>query len=166
MNLKGLFKDKKIKYLSNSTKETKKLAQELAKELVRRKSKEKREGALIIGLKGELGGGKTTFLQGFANGLGIEDKVLSPTFVLMKKYKITDKKSIFNAFYHLDCYRIKNSSEVTVLNFDELIENPKNILAIEWAERVKEKIKDEKDRIEINFKFIDKKEREIKISLK
>jgi len=164
MDLENLFKKREIKYISNSSKETKRIAKSFAKELLKREKDKKRNRALIIALKGELGGGKTTFLQGFAKGLEINEKVLSPTFVLMKKYDINLEKSPFKTFYHLDCYRIKSEAGVATLNLDEIIKNPKSLLAIEWAERIKKIIEGE-NRIDINFKFIDKEKREIKISL-
>lgn len=164
MNLEKLFKNREGKYTTSSAKETKILAKELAEELLKRKDK-KRKKALIIGLKGELGGGKTTFLQGFAKGLGVKEKVLSPTFVLMKKYGINSNYSPFKTFYHLDCYRINSPAGVETLNLEEIMNNPKNLLAIEWVEKIEEKISNKGKIIDISFKFIDKDKREIKILL-
>jgi tRNA threonylcarbamoyladenosine biosynthesis protein TsaE len=89
-------------------------------------------------LQGELGGGKTTFLQGFAKGLGIRAKVLSPTFIILKKFKISTsnlepRTSNFKYFYHVDCYRIKNKREILDLGFKEIVSDPKNIVAVEWS---------------------------------
>ena len=80
-------------YLSLSSLETKRIGRELAKKVLELSRKNKK--AIIIGLKGELGGGKTTFLQAFASGLGIKEKILSPTFVIYRRYKIKDGN-----FYH------------------------------------------------------------------
>ncbi len=76
----------KIKYITNSPSQTKKLGEKFAKEVLGIKPD---KTAFVIGLKGELGGGKTCFLQGFAKGLGIKEKILSPTFVILKRFKIT-----------------------------------------------------------------------------
>ena len=70
---------------TNSSKETQELGQSLAIETVKVGLQ---ESAVVLGLSGNLGGGKTTFLQGFAEGLGIKEKILSPTFVILKHFKI------------------------------------------------------------------------------
>ncbi len=115
--------------------------------------------ALVFGLQGELGGGKTTFLQGFARGLGIKEKILSPTFVIMKKFVIPAKAGI--RFYHFDYYRLKNEKEILELGFREIISNPKNIVAIEWPEKIKKVLP--KNVIFIDFEFVGKDKRGITI---
>ena len=140
-----------MEYLSNSSRETKKIGEKIAKEIL-----EKTKGySQVLILEGELGGGKTTFLQGFAKGLGIREKILSPTFVIVKKFKL--KNSNFNNFYHIDFYRIKKNEDV--LNLEDIISNPKNIVAIEWGERIKN-ILPEKINL-LKFKFLDNKKRKI-----
>ena len=142
--------------LTKSAKETKKLGEKLAKRILL-SFPSKRKKTMVIGLFGDLGGGKTTFLQGFAKGLGIKEKILSPTFILMKKFQITK----FKYFYHFDCYRIKEPKEILDLGWEEIISNPQNIVAVEWADRI-EKILP-KDTISINFEFIDENRRKITI---
>jgi tRNA threonylcarbamoyladenosine biosynthesis protein TsaE len=142
-------------FLTKSSSETKKLGEILAKEVLRGSFLKK---AFVLGLEGDLGGGKTTFLKGFAKGLGIKEKILSPTFVIMKKISIPSKK--FENFYHFDCYRIKNEKEILDLGFNNLILNSRNIIAIEWAEKLKGIIP--KNSLKIVFKFIGKNKREIK----
>jgi tRNA threonylcarbamoyladenosine biosynthesis protein TsaE len=137
--------------------ETQSVGKELAKELLKRKIKDKK--AIILALNGDLGSGKTTFLQGFAQGLGIEEKILSPTFVIFKKFKI--KNPDFYLFYHIDCYRLQNSQDLLSLGFKDFAMNPKNIIAIEWAEKVEDILPD--DVINVNFKVKGKDNREIKI---
>ena len=136
-------------FISSSPAKTKKLGQKLAQEILKKKP-EKR--AFVIGLAGELGGGKTTFLQGFAKGLGIREKILSPTFVIMRR---------FNNFYHIDCYRIKKPKELLDLGFKEIISNPKNIIAIEWADKIKKILP--KNTLWLKFEFINEKTRKITI---
>ena len=75
-----------MRYLAYSTGQTRKIGEVFAKNIEKTVLPENK--ALIIGLKGALGGGKTTFLQGFAKGLKIKERVLSPTFVIMRKFKI------------------------------------------------------------------------------
>jgi len=147
----------KKEYITSSSTQTKKLGQKLAKDILKKKPE---ETAFVIGLEGELGSGKTTFVQGFAKALGIKEKVLSPTFVIIKRFQfnnLTIKQ--FNNFYHLDCYRIKKPRELLDLGFKEIISNPRNIVAVEWADKIK-KIMPE-DVLWINFEFIDEKKRKI-----
>jgi tRNA threonylcarbamoyladenosine biosynthesis protein TsaE len=155
------------KVITTSPAQTKKLGQNLAKEIFL--SKKKRKKAIIIALKGELGGGKTTFLQGFAKGLGIREKILSPTFVILKRFKIP--KSIpnskpqtfsFKNFYHLDCYRINKPKEIFALGYKEIEADPRNIIAIEWPEKLKDTLP--KNTIWVRFKFLGKNKREIRVS--
>ncbi|MFC1663547.1 tRNA (adenosine(37)-N6)-threonylcarbamoyltransferase complex ATPase subunit type 1 TsaE [Patescibacteria group bacterium] len=144
----------KLKFVTNNSFQTKKMGEALAKEVLKTAPKKK---AFVIGLKGDLGGGKTTFLQGFAMGLGIKQKILSPTFVLMKKFEI--KKKPFQFFYHFDCYRIQKPKEILILGFKEIISNSKNIVVIEWADRLR-KILPQKSLI-LKFEFLDKNKRKI-----
>jgi tRNA threonylcarbamoyladenosine biosynthesis protein TsaE len=135
------------KFITKSYKETQKLGQDLAHQLRFGKAQ---KTAVVITLQGDLGSGKTTFLQGFAKGLGIREKITSPTFVIMKH---------FDNFYHFDCYRINKPEEILELGWKEIISNPKNIVAIEWPEKIKKYLP--KNAIKINFKFIKEKTREI-----
>ena len=144
------------RYLTTNSAQTKKLGEILAKEILKTQPSKK---ALIIGLEGDLGGGKTTFLQGFAKGLGIKEKILSPTFVILKRFKIQDSR--FKNFYHIDCYRIKTIKEILDLKFKEIINNPKSVVVIEWADRIRQILP--KDTPILKFKFIDKNQREILI---
>lgn len=140
-------------FITQNRKQTESLAKMLAKEILRYKVyPERKRGALVFGLVGSLGAGKTTFIQAFAKGLGIKSKITSPTFVLMKKYK---------NLYHIDCYRIKNAKDIVELDFKEIISNPLHIIMIEWAEKIKSILP--KDAIRIKFKIISKNGRKIEI---
>ncbi len=118
--------------------------------------------ALILGLEGDLGGGKTTFLQGFAKGLGIKEKITSPTFVIIKRFHVP--YSMFHDFYHIDCYRIRKSKEIFDLGLKEIISNPRNIVAIEWADRIKKILP--KNVLSLKFGFVGKTSRKITIQSK
>lgn len=127
-----------------------------------------RETALVLALEGDLGGGKTTFVQGLAQGLGIRENLTSPTFVIMKSYFIPhlrlpllEKEGGFIVFYHLDCYRLKDENDLKALGIKEILTDSKNIIVIEWAERVWKLLP--KDAIKIKFEVIDEKARDIKI---
>ncbi len=138
--------------ITKSAKETKRFGEFLAKKILRTKLRKK---ALVIGLEGDLGGGKTTFLQGFAKGLGIQEKITSPTFVIIKR---------FGRFYHIDCYRIQKPKEILDLGFKKIISDPRNIVAVEWADKVRKIIP--KSTIWLKFEFINKKTRKIVLKCK
>jgi len=145
--------------VKNTTKnhlETRILGKELAEGL---SSKEEGVGAVIIGLEGDLGAGKTTFLQGFAEGLGVKDKILSPTFVIMNRFPL--KKGPFKDFYHLDCYRIEREEDMAILEFKDIISGEGNIVCIEWPEKVKGYLP--KGMIKVRFKILEGDNREINI---
>ena len=153
------------KYLTKNPSETKKLGKSLAQKILKNSPK---KGAFALGLEGDLGGGKTTFLQGFARGLGIKQKILSPTFIIMRKFKIPlavrarqNSKSKFKNFYHIDCYRIKKPREILNLGFKEIIADPQNVVAIEWANRIRKILP--QGRFLISFELVDKNTRKIKI---
>lgn len=155
----------KLKYLTNNPSQTRKLAEAMSKMILKM---EPPESAFVIGLEGDLGGGKTTFLQGFAKGLRIKEKILSPTFVIMKKFKIrADSRSNscgFVYFYHIDCYRVKKPKELLDLGFKKIITDPQNIVAIEWAEKIKNIIPGAA--VWIKFEFINQNTRRITTTTK
>lgn len=95
-------------------------------------------GATVVGLRGDLGSGKTTFAQTCANMLGISEVVTSPTYVILKKYEIKDKAlgGAFSFFIHIDVHRIKGLSELKTIGWDEFVADPKNLIMIEWPELV------------------------------
>ncbi len=139
------------KYTTKDFKQTQKLGEALAKKILTLRQAQGKKTAVVLSLQGNLGGGKTTFLQGFAKGLGIKEKVLSPTFVILKKFRMP-ALSGFKYFYHIDCYRIKNHKDITQLGFKEIISNSENIIAVEWPEKIKKVLP--KDSIVMKFKFI------------
>ncbi len=118
---------RKQNIISKSVAETQRFAGLLAKSLAPRE-----KGAVVIGLEGDLGSGKTTFAQGFAKGLGVKEKILSPTFLIYRVYGFSR-----SYFFHVDCYRLKGPKELLALSWKEIIANPKNVVIVEWAERVK-----------------------------
>ncbi|MGM0439252.1 MAG: tRNA (adenosine(37)-N6)-threonylcarbamoyltransferase complex ATPase subunit type 1 TsaE [Patescibacteria group bacterium] len=137
---------------TESEKETKNLAKKIAKSINKNKDR-----ATVLLLKGELGSGKTTFTKGFANEFGIDD-ITSPTFVIMKKYKLENNK--FDRLYHIDCYRIEEKTNLNELNFDKLLTDKDNIILIEWPERL---INIPEKTLQINFKVLKNNKREVKI---
>ncbi len=150
-------------FLTRDASQTKTVAKILAKEVLKT---ELGNTAIIIGLVGDLGGGKTTFVQGFAQGLGIKGKILSPTFVILRRMKIQNPRlagrqarSKFQNFYHIDCYRIEKPKELLGLGFKEIIADPRNVVAVEWADKIKGLLP--KNHLSVKFDFVDKNTRKI-----
>ncbi len=142
------------RYITKTSSETKKLAEDLSEKILKPKTRNK---TVVLALEGDLGTGKTTFIQGIAKGLGIRERILSPTFVLIKRFEFSNSQN----FYHIDCYRIKDPKELLDLGFKEIISNPKNLIAVEWSDRVKKIIP--KSAIKLKFDFINKNTRKITI---
>ncbi len=118
-----------MEYTSNGIEETNKIATDFVSSL-----KQKEDGALVIGLSGELGTGKTTFMKAFAESLGVKETIQSPTFVIMKIYKLPE--SSFKHLVHIDAYRLESGEELLKLGWKELVEDKGNIICIEWPERL------------------------------
>jgi tRNA threonylcarbamoyladenosine biosynthesis protein TsaE len=93
-------------------------------------------------LTGELGAGKTTFVQGVARGLGIEDQVVSPTFTLIKEY--SGRLDVA----HVDVYRLDRIQDVVDLGLDELGQGD-DVLLVEWGDVVEELLPVERLRVEL-----------------
>jgi len=95
------------------------------------------ENATLITLSGELGAGKTSFTQGVARTLGVTDAITSPTFVLEKIYELPEATSLgFTRLVHIDAYRLEGKNALTPLGFNELVQDAKNLILLEWPERV------------------------------
>lgn len=141
-----------MEIFTKSAKETKALGKKIAANL---------KGGAILALTGELGSGKTTFAQGLAKGLGIKQRIISPTFILVRKYDLGSKN-----FYHIDFYRLETGieREVRNLGIEEIWNDPKNIVVIEWAEKIKKMVPENATWIE--FKNLGENERKIKTSKK
>jgi len=156
------------KSTTKSFQETQKIGQNFASEIL---ASGLQKTAVVLALQGDLGAGKTTFLQGFAKGLGIEEVVNSPTFVILKRFKITQVKSQkskvkniiqklkFKNFYHIDLYRVESEKDLEFLNFQEIISNPENIIAIEWPEKISKLLL--KNTTLIRFKHLEESKREM-----
>lgn len=113
--------------------------------------------ARVVGLYGDLGSGKTAFVQGVAKAFGIKQKITSPTFVIEKIYKLKEQK--FSHMIHIDAYRLERAEELKKLGWLEIISDPANIIFLEWPERVLEILPQAMDKI--RFTFVDENIREI-----
>lgn len=134
-------------YITNSDKETRLLAGEIAQGF--------KKG--VIALYGELGAGKTTFVQGFAKSLGIKDKILSPTFVLIRQHSLANNQT----FYHIDLYRLEKTKDLKSIGMDEILSNLENITLIEWADRLSHL---PKQTVKIEIEKLSAEKRLIKVS--
>ena len=163
-----------MKIKSPSAKHTQKIAADVVKKITGHQTANIKHHALIFGLSGDLGSGKTTFIQGFARALGIKRRLLSPTFLIIRSYKIpkqkkplTTRRQLLTTHYslltHIDAYRLYRPPELAALDFKKIISNPKNIVLIEWAEKIKKLLP--KNTIQLKFEHGKKEnERIIKIS--
>ena len=124
-----------MEIICNTVQETKKFASKVSKKI--------KQGQ-VIALIGDLGSGKTTFSQGFAKGLGIDQHVGSPTFKIVSEYIGFNLK-----LYHVDCYRLNNIEEFLNLGGENLLLPDKGITLIEWANIIQEILP--QDIVEIKF---------------
>ena len=108
----------------------------------------------VICLQGDLGAGKTTLVQGIAQGWGSLDSVSSPTFILVNVYRRADESQLF----HMDAYRLDSTPEAEELDLDSML--AQGALLIEWPEQMDGLIP--KERLWVNLEHIDEEEREMK----
>jgi tRNA threonylcarbamoyladenosine biosynthesis protein TsaE len=146
-----------MKFISDSPSKTKKLGALLAKEILSGKNGK----PVVIALNGNLGAGKTTFIQGFAGELGVKNKIMSPTFVIFRHYRL--KKNPREHLFHMDAYRIGKISELDPLGFKKIISLPGSITVVEWPEKIKKALP--KNSIWISLKH-GKKENERVLEMK
>jgi tRNA threonylcarbamoyl adenosine modification protein YjeE len=127
-----------------------------------------RHTAAVFALQGDLGAGKTTFTQGFLKGLGSKKHVTSPTFVLMRRHALGGDGSArrgrkkFKNIFHIDAYRIKKPEHLAALALDEIFNEARNVVLIEWPEQARRILP--KDAAWIKFKH-GKKENERTITI-
>jgi len=144
-------------WLSNSEKETQIMAQKIFFKYQHLLKKQ----PLIFALQGELGAGKTQFVKGLAQALGIKTNITSPTFIFLKEYSYSK-----GMLYHLDTWRMQNSQDLLALGLKKMLE-PGNIIAIEWLQKVKLLLEKLKLKIVwIDLKYIALNKRQIIFSLK
>lgn len=151
------FKDKN-EVLSRSEENTKNIAKEFWQKYEMHKGKR----AIVFALQGEMGAGKTQFTKGLAKAMGIDELITSPTYAIENNYKIPDSRF---ELHHIDAWRLEKSDELRALGFEDLIKN-KAVVAIEWAERVADVIREFDDEAIIIWVKIEfgKKENERLIS--
>lgn len=107
----------------------------------------------VLALHGDLGAGKTTFVQGIAQGWGATDEVSSPTFVLVNVYRRPDGALL----HHMDAYRIQSALEAEDLDLDEMIRS--GALLVEWAERIQSALPQE--HLEVQLAYVNDEQRSL-----
>ena len=94
------------------------------------------KAAVVLALHGDLGVGKTTFVQILAAELGVQEVVTSPTFVIQKIYELNH--AAWDALVHIDAYRLEEAKELAVLGWEETVTQARTLICVEWAERIDE----------------------------
>lgn len=134
--------------ISKSEAQTRKIAKELADNV--------KSGGVIC-LYGDLGSGKTTFVKGMAEAFGIDDfSIKSPTYIYIRKY---DK--FRHKLYHIDLYRLEEIDDLLWQEIHEIMQNPQNIIIIEWADKMEDKLPAK--RTDIRLTYLDENSRKIEI---
>lgn len=113
------------KFITKNAHETKNLGFTFAKSL--------KPGEAVF-LYGDLGAGKTTFVQGVAEGLGLNSRIISPTFIIVRTYET--KNDRIKKLNHVDLYRVEKQSEIESLGLDEVVGEENSVSLIEWADRL------------------------------
>jgi tRNA threonylcarbamoyladenosine biosynthesis protein TsaE len=142
-----------MEFLSKNVEETAEIASNFSKNL-----KSGNGCAAIVGLYGELGSGKTTFMKYMAESFGVKETIQSPTFVIEKIYELENKN--FQHLIHIDAYRIEKEEEMLNLGWKEIIADAKNLICIEWPERISGIMP---AHTKIFFEHVSENERKIKI---
>ena len=137
-----------MEYISNSYDDTQKIAADFSKEL---------KSGDVICMYGDLGAGKTAFVQGLAKGLGIEEPITSPTFTIVNEY------SGRLMLYHFDVYRIADSDEMFEIGYDEYIDGD-GVCVIEWPQLISDILPENRYEITISKDYNESEDyRKIKI---
>lgn len=144
-----------MEVFSKSPRETLKFAAEFIKTIIEEGRVE--QGPVVIGLTGDLGAGKTVFVQGLASGLGINPKyyVNSPTFTLINEYDGPKQRLI-----HVDLYRIEKAIDLESIGLVDYMKAG-HVIAIEWVER----LADSKIMVDFQVKLENMKETERRIGI-
>ncbi len=102
----------------------------------------------IILFTGELGGGKTTFISGLAEGLGLAEKISSPSFTILNEYRVDNHTKLI----HADLYRLENINEIDGIGLDDYFYNGNSIICVEWGDKIKDYIR--REFLEINLNYL------------
>ena len=154
-----------MKEISKSLQETHKIAERVLAHIqtIAQNRSDKEKSAAVLALTGDLGAGKTAFVKAVAKAYGITEEITSPTFVIMKRYDISPEFSrIFEQLFHIDAYRLEHASELQKLGWDAIVADSRNLICIEWPEKVSGCIP--AHAFHIQFTHVDETTREIEFS--
>ena len=115
----------------------------------------------VVGVKGEMGAGKTTLIQGMGRELGINRNLPSPTFILVRSYELNPVP--WKNLYHVDLYRLKTVDEIRSIDLAELWQDQKNLVIIEWADRAEARLP--RKRVEVTIKIKSETSRKLELKL-
>src|SRR3989344_3541069 len=115
----------------------------------------------VVGVKGEMGAGKTTLIQGMGRELGINRNLPSPTFILVRSYELNPVP--WKNLYHVDLYRLKTVDEIRSIDLAELWQDQKNLVIIEWADRAEARLP--RKRVEGTIKIKSETSRKLELKL-
>ncbi len=148
-----------MKKTINGLGELEKFTKDFLKEIKNEKGFQK-DSATLVWLEGDLGAGKTTFVQNIGKHLNIKETVNSPTFVISKRYKISGNKDYKNLI-HIDAYRLSTKNDLENIGFFKDIENPDNLIFMEWGSLVSKYLPE--DLIKATLKYINEDNREVRV---
>ena len=124
-----------MQYITHSPDETRALGRTLAQAL---------QGGAVVAFTGDLGAGKTAFVSGMAEGLGIEERVTSPTFTIVNEYE-GGRLPLF----HFDMYRLGSADELFDIGWEDYLAR-NGVCAVEWSENVDEALDGDTIRVDIS----------------
>lgn len=137
------------KFITRSARETEEAGSRFATKL--------KPGDIVL-LTGELGAGKTTFVQGVGRALNVKSRIISPTFVLLRRHKGKQGSKKINV-YHIDLYRLEGSGDIKNLGLEDIFEDVNGIFLIEWGE----KHENLRTTYEVGIEVLNNDERKIRI---
>lgn len=137
-----------LDFISHSTEQTRRIGERLGRLL---------QSGDMVCLEGDLGTGKTCLTQGIGRGLGVSSTITSPTFIIVNEYLLPGKA---HKLYHIDLYRVQTAAEARTTGLEDYFYGD-GVCVIEWAERIREILPD--DRLWIFLHYLDDTKRELKL---
>ncbi|GAB1421549.1 tRNA (adenosine(37)-N6)-threonylcarbamoyltransferase complex ATPase subunit type 1 TsaE [Anaerolineales bacterium] len=108
----------------------------------------------VICLSGDMGAGKTVFAKGIGRGWGSMTPITSPTYNLIHEHRKPDQSAVL---YHLDCYRLRGVQDAESIGLSDVLDDPKGLVVLEWAEQIEDLIP--KDHLWIELRVVENQRR-------
>ncbi|MGM0482611.1 MAG: tRNA (adenosine(37)-N6)-threonylcarbamoyltransferase complex ATPase subunit type 1 TsaE [Patescibacteria group bacterium] len=141
-----------MEIVTESEEETREAAKEILGKIINGQTRHK---ATVLALFGDLGSGKTVFVKGISEALGIKERVVSPTFIIERRYSVNYER--FSLLIHIDAYRLEKGDDLSALNWRQELEKKDRIVCLEWPENVKEELP--RDIFSVYFSALSKERR-------